>query len=147
MIGLSRNPSRSSLLARATNASGASTGSIAGGTYQDIPGLSITFTAGVRPVRIKTGGFSTSQSSVAGGRPELRITDNANVAVARAIGQNSATGIQPSPLACEVMLTNLVPGQSYTYKARVGNNTGAPNTSVTLTGSADSIGFIEAVEV
>lgn len=84
----------------------------------DLAGLSITFTAPNRPVRLELWAYTVQQLTSAG-TPLLKITDGAaTTAYAVALAGSLAINGYSAALLARRRLNTLTPGQSYTFKAR-----------------------------
>lgn len=129
-------------LAYAESTATHTTASLAAGAAEDIAGLAITFVAPVRPVLLEAGNFVT-QAVTAAARPELQITDNANAVVARHRYHSDQATLKPGQYARR-RLSNLTPGQSYTFKARIGNATGGTASIIAFNAAADAPSYLSA---
>lgn len=139
-------------LAYAETTTSFSSTSLAAGAAEDVAPatviVAINFTAGPRPVILEAGGYAW-QAGTVGARPELLITNSANVVQARHRYIASMTGsniLWLGPRAFRRL--QLVDGTSYSFKLRVGNATGASAASaISLFAAADAPIWLQAREV
>jgi hypothetical protein len=113
------------------------------GSLADIAGLSVTFTAGARPVMLRLW-IPTLFTTTAGAGYSFAITDASNVVITGGgINMGPLTGGivfgDSTLLECRASLTD---GLSYTYKARAYGTVAG-----TLVASATSRAFLQVLEV
>lgn len=117
--------------------------------FEDWPGLSMEIVAGVRPVYIEAYA-SACQASAVGNRPQLQITDETNAIKAACVASQVITASQQcGPLRASASLRDLVPGQSYTFKVRLGYSGGGANGAITaFAGAISGLGnsYLRALE-
>lgn len=139
-------------LAYAESTSAFSSASLAAGAAEDVApaavAVAVNFTAGARPIVLEGGAYAW-QAGTVGARPELQITDTGNVVQARQRYFATMTGSNIIWIGPRVFRRlQLTQGNSYSFKLRVSNASGATAASaISVYGLADAPIWLQAREV
>lgn len=117
MAGVTRATARALAFAQITaNQTGFSTAA-------DVTGLSITVTAGSKPIWVEAQIVTVVQQA-SSGAPVIFITNDSNQEVTRWTTPSMAAGVASAPVVLRRRLTILTPGTSYTFKVRASTSAG-----------------------
>lgn len=89
----------------------------------DVTGLSITITAGNKPIWVEAQIVTVVQQT-SSGIPVIFITNDSNQEVTRWTAPSMGAGVLSSTVLLRRRLTNLTPGTSYTFKVRASTSAG-----------------------
>lgn len=113
-------------------------------TAADVPGLSVTFTAGARPIWIEVWAAQWIQATAQGDGAFI-LTDTVPTEYART-SATVATNAHMGPIAIKKRLSALTPGTSYTFKLRASASAGSLTIKAGGTPGTNGPAFIRAYE-